>query len=89
MLIVPYKHYKDWFVVEREVQLDMLTAIQETKKIVDVELHPDGYNIGMNCGETPGQTIMHCHVHIIPRYSGDMENPGGGVRGVIPGKQKY
>ena len=47
------------------------------------------YNIGMNCGEAAGQTIMHFHCHVIPRYFGDMENPRGGVRGVIPEKQKY
>ena len=49
----------------------------------------DGFNIGMNCGETAGQTIMHCHVHLIPRRRGDVEQPRGGVRGVIPAKQTY
>jgi ATP adenylyltransferase len=46
-----------------------------------------GFNVGMNCGATAGQTIMHCHVHLIPRRKGDVEQPGGGVRGVIPGEQ--
>ena len=50
---------------------------------------PTGYNIGMNCGESAGQSIMHLHVHLIPRYDGDVENPRGGVRGVIPNKQNY
>jgi diadenosine tetraphosphate (Ap4A) HIT family hydrolase len=49
----------------------------------------DGYNIGMNCGETAGQTIFHCHVHLIPRRKGDVENPRGGVRHVIAGKGHY
>ena len=53
------------------------------------EYHPDGYNIGVNCGEAAGQTIFHVHVHLIPRYKGDMEDPRGGVRGVIPEKQIY
>ena len=49
----------------------------------------DGYNIGINCGESAGQAIPHAHIHVIPRYKGDMENPQGGVRGVIPDKQSY
>jgi diadenosine tetraphosphate (Ap4A) HIT family hydrolase len=59
------------------------------KKLLDKKFNPDGYNIGMNCGEAAGQTVMHCHIHIIPRYNGDCENPRGGVRGVIPSKQNY
>ena len=50
---------------------------------------PDSYNVGINCGEHAGQTIMHVHVHLIPRYIGDMKDPTGGVRGVIPEKMKY
>jgi diadenosine tetraphosphate (Ap4A) HIT family hydrolase len=59
------------------------------KEKIDAENHPQGYNIGANCGEIAGQTVMHLHVHLIPRYHGDMEDPKGGVRGVIPSKQKY
>lgn len=51
--------------------------------------HPDGYNIGVNAGAAAGQTIFHVHLHLIPRYNGDVDNPKGGVRGVIPAKQKY
>ena len=50
---------------------------------------PDGYNIGINIGPAAGQTVMHVHIHLIPRYVGDMDDPRGGVRGVIPGKQSY
>lgn len=50
---------------------------------------PDGYNVGINCGKAAGQTLMHLHIHIIPRYNGDMDNPKGGVRGVIPDKRIY
>jgi diadenosine tetraphosphate (Ap4A) HIT family hydrolase len=64
-------------------------AIENVKKILDERYHPQGYNIGINCGEVAGQTIHHCHIHIIPRYEGDVENPRGGVRGVIPSKQNY
>jgi len=56
---------------------------------LDSMYHPSGYNIGVNCGASAGQTIPHCHIHIIPRYDGDMEDPRGGVRGVIPTKMNY
>ena len=59
------------------------------KKMLDDMYQPDGYNIGINCGEAAGQTIFHVHVHLIPRYNGDMVDPCGGVRGVIPEKRKY
>ena len=51
--------------------------------------HPDGYNIGINVNEAAGQSVFHVHMHLIPRYKGDVPNPKGGVRGVIPSKQKY
>jgi len=57
--------------------------------LLDERFHPDGYNIGVNVGEATGQTVMHLHVHLVPRYSGDVENPRGGVRGVIPDKRIY
>jgi len=56
---------------------------------IDKEYKPDGYNVGVNIGKAAGQSVQHIHIHMIPRYTGDMENPRGGVRGVIPHKQKY
>jgi diadenosine tetraphosphate (Ap4A) HIT family hydrolase len=53
------------------------------------ELAPDGFNLGINVGRVAGQTVFHAHLHLIPRYQGDVENPRGGVRGVIPAKQQY
>lgn len=89
ILIIPYEHTENWFTAREEVRLDIIHALTQMKAYLDGEYHPDGYNIGANCGETAGQTIMHLHMHLIPRYKGDMIDPKGGVRGVIPSKQKY
>lgn len=89
LLIIPKEHTENWFTAKKEVQEDILKALRLMKGRLDKEFSPNGYNIGANCGEAAGQTVMHLHVHLIPRYRGDMENPLGGVRGVIPEKQKY
>ena len=88
-LIIPRRHVASFFDLTKEEQLDMLTLADEVKCIVDAEFHPDGYNIGINVGEAAGQSIFHVHLHLIPRYTGDVPNPRGGVRGVIPAKQNY
>lgn len=87
--VMPKRHIKDWWETTKEERIAIFDLIDEAKKIVDNEYHPDGYNIGMNLGEMAGQSVMHLHVHLIPRYKGDVENPRGGVRGVIPSKQNY
>lgn len=89
LLIIPYQHFDNWFSTPQEIQNDIMNAINKLKIVLDAEYKPDGYNIGMNCGQAAGQTVMHLHVHLIPRYKGDIENPKGGVRGVIPSKQNY
>lgn len=89
LLIIPYKHYTHWFDAPKVVQLEITSVLDIMRAKLDTKYHPDGYNIGINCGVTAGQTIMHLHVHLIPRYEGDMPDPRGGVRGVIPEKQKY
>jgi len=89
ILIIPYEHTENWFTASEEIRLDMMKALEALKRDLDVEYNPGGYNIGLNCGEIAGQTVMHLHMHLIPRYKGDMEDPRGGVRGVIPSKQKY
>ncbi|MDD5419704.1 MAG: HIT family protein, partial [Methanomicrobiaceae archaeon] len=63
--------------------------IDDCRRFLDARFNPDGYNIGVNVGEVAGQSIMHMHIHMIPRYRGDTASPGGGVRGVIPEKREY
>ncbi len=89
VLIIPYEHTEHWFTARHEVRTDMIRALDCMKEQLDAEYTPHGYNIGANCGLMAGQSIMHLHMHLIPRYQGDMDNPKGGVRGVIPSKQKY
>ena len=89
-LIVPKRHVKDYF----DLSNDELIACNDLIKIVKEEIiNKDNtvkaFNIGTNIGKISGQTIMHCHIHLIPRREGDVKNPQGGVRGVIPSKQHY
>jgi diadenosine tetraphosphate (Ap4A) HIT family hydrolase/predicted house-cleaning noncanonical NTP pyrophosphatase (MazG superfamily) len=89
ILIIPNEHTENWFTAREEVRQDMMKALHVLKDRLDLEYCPQGYNIGANCGQIAGQSVMHLHLHLIPRYKGDMEDPKGGVRGVIPSKQKY
>lgn len=87
--VIPKRHIKDWWETSKEEKIAIFELLEEAKKIVDEKYQPDGYNIGMNLGISAGQSIMHLHVHLIPRYNGDVPNPRGGVRGIIPSKQNY
>lgn len=90
-LVVTKREVRDWFGATLEEQHALLALVGQVKEILDTSLNPkpDGYNIGFNCGEAAGQTVMHLHIHVIPRYSGDMIDPRGGVRHVIPAKGNY
>ena len=88
-LVVPHRVYSDYFDSTEDEINGLQKLVIEIKELLDREYQPDGYNVGINCGEVSGQTIPHVHIHVIPRYEGDMDNPRGGVRGVIPSKQKY
>ena len=79
----------DFFDLSNEEKQELLNLLEIGKAIISEKYRPDGYNIGMNCGESAGQTIMHFHCHLIPRYNGDMENPKGGIRYCIPEKGNY
>lgn len=89
VLLVSKEHFNTFFDLPDRLKDSLLFRINDIKEILDNKFHPDGYNIGCNCGEAAGQTINHFHLHIIPRYKGDCENPRGGVRGVIPLMQNY
>jgi diadenosine tetraphosphate (Ap4A) HIT family hydrolase len=88
-LIVPRRLVATWFDATREEQLAILELVDAVKRSLDRELHPDGYNVGFNAGAAAGQTVMHLHLHVIPRFVGDVPDPRGGVRHVIPGKGNY
>ena len=89
MLIIPKKHINNYFEADEDTKKQLWKLVDECKEMADKKYAPQGYNIGINCGETAGQTVMHLHIHLIPRYSGDIKNPRGGVRGVIPDKRIY
>ena len=88
-LIIPHRHISSPFEMTDEERLGLWNLLTKVKEMIDTRYHPDGFNIGVNVGEAAGQTIPHLHIHLIPRYHGDMEDPRGGVRGVIPDKQHY
>ena len=89
MLIVPKNHIVTYFDAGEKDKKYLWELVEECKRYLDGRYSPDGYNVGINCGEAAGQTVMHLHIHLIPRYVGDIENPRGGVRGVIPDKRMY
>jgi diadenosine tetraphosphate (Ap4A) HIT family hydrolase len=88
-LIIPKRHVADFFDLSSDEKKSIFDLISECKTHIDKEYNPDGYNIGVNIGEAAGQSVFHVHIHLIPRYYGDIENPRGGVRGVLPEFRNY
>ena len=88
-LVIPKRHVATFFDITEEEQMAIGRAIQKAKIVLDQEFTPDGYNLGINNGEAAGQTVFHLHLHLIPRYEGDCEDPRGGVRWVLPEKAVY
>lgn len=89
-LVVTKRLVADWFAATEEERRDVMALVDVVKAALDREaLRPDGYNVGFNAGAAAGQTVMHLHVHVIPRYHGDMDDPRGGVRHAIPSKGNY
>jgi diadenosine tetraphosphate (Ap4A) HIT family hydrolase len=89
-LLIISKHVRnDFFDLTEVEKKELISAIDIGKNLIEKEFSPNGYNIGMNCGEAAGQTIFHFHCHIIPRYKDDMANPQGGIRHCVQGKGNY
>jgi diadenosine tetraphosphate (Ap4A) HIT family hydrolase len=88
-LVVPRRLVATWFEASRDERIAIIDLVDEVKRRLDAEHHPDGYNIGVNIGVAAGQSVMHLHLHVIPRYRGDVDNARGGVRHVIPRRGHY
>lgn len=88
-LIIPKRHVSDYFDLSFREQSSCVFMLNEVKKDIQKQFNPDGFNVGINIGVHAGQTVSHVHIHLIPRYAGDVEDPRGGVRGVIPDKKDY
>ena len=89
-MVIPKRHVADYFDLDQpelNAITQLLAKIKDELTVADASI--TGFNIGINSGQSAGQTIFHCHVHLIPRRDGDVEDPRGGVRGVIAAKQKY
>lgn len=89
LLVIPKVHRQDFFELSSDEKKAIDALLLAGKAYLEEYYRPDGFNIGCNCGLAAGQSVMHCHIHLIPRYEGDMTEPKGGVRGVIPEKQSY
>ena len=89
-LIIANRHVSDYFDLKKEEIIELNEILNNQKKeLEELDNEITGFNVGVNIGKDAGQSIMHCHIHLIPRRKGDVEDPRGGVRGVIPSKQKY
>ncbi len=89
LLIVSKELRHDFFDLTAEEKAELPAIITQAQSLIEKHHSPDGYNIGMNCGQAAGQTIFHFHCHVIPRYDGDMDDPRGGVRHSVKGKGYY
>ena len=89
LLVVPLRHLESFFDFDEEEAEELYGFVARCKKVLDKEFAPDAYNLGVNAGRSAGQTVMHAHIHLIPRYAGDTADPRGGVRGIFPGSARY
>ena len=89
LLVIPKRHFPTWFEAAEQEHRAIIKGIETAKRTIEARHRPDGYNIGVNVGPAGGQTVPHLHVHVIPRYTGDVPHARGGIRHVIPGKGDY
>jgi len=83
LLVIPFRHVAGYFETSPEEKAALSEMLTEGKRILDHRFSPSGYNIVINCGSAADQAVMHCHVHLIPRYAGDPDHPPGGIRGFV------
>ena len=88
-LVIPKRHFEALFELPEAELLQVWTLVAEVRQLLKTKHNPDGFNIGVNEGRAAGQTISHAHIHVIPRWAGDVPGPRGGIRWVIPAKAKY
>ncbi|PWF49426.1 HIT family protein [Massilia glaciei] len=88
-LIIPKRHFGSFFSATAPERSALLSLLDKAKELAEIDNKPAGYNIGINDGAAAGQTVPHLHIHLIPRYEGDQDDPRGGVRWVIPNKANY
>jgi diadenosine tetraphosphate (Ap4A) HIT family hydrolase len=88
-LVIPKRHVPSLFDLPEREYLELWAQVAEVRKKLAEKFHPSGFNIGVNDGPEAGQTVGHAHIHIIPRYAGDVPDPRGGIRWIIPAKAKY
>lgn len=88
-LVIPKRHVGSFFDISNDERSALFELVESSKKSLDNEFKPDAFNIGVNDGAAAGQTVAHLHIHLIPRYEGDIEDPRGGVRWLIPDKARY
>jgi diadenosine tetraphosphate (Ap4A) HIT family hydrolase len=88
-LVIPKRHLATIWELSEEEYIDLFDLVRDVKHLIQDRFEPHGMNIGANFGQAAGQTVFHAHIHIIPRYSGDVPNPRGGIRNIISGKGGY
>ena len=88
-LVIPKRHIVSIWEMTDEEYADAFCLVKKVKEVLEEKFKPQGFNIGVNCGEAAGQSVFHAHIHIIPRYTGDVPNPRGGVRNIMPGKRNH
>jgi diadenosine tetraphosphate (Ap4A) HIT family hydrolase len=88
-LVIPKRHVVSLWKMTTEEYTDAFALVRHVKDVLQEQFQPQGFNVGVNCGHEAGQSVFHAHIHLIPRYTGDVSNPRGGVRNIIPGKGNY